>query len=751
MNRKLTTLLIAFVCALAATAQPLDGKLIVRGNHHTQRLPGVNERRMERLEKMRQENIALRQRKGPYRANGKADAKKGLVLLVEFSDAAGKMKDDASTQWYNRFNQQGFSQFNHVGSVRDYFIEQSYGMLTIDFDVVGPITMPQTREYYGSSPNSNLDDRAPEMIIEALKLADSELNYADYDWDGNGEVEQIYVIFAGRTYSDTPGYIWPHQWYLSSAKYFGCGAGRQRLDGVYIDAYAVSQELADASTPMGIGTACHEFSHCLGYPDVYDTSYSGGTAGQYWDVLDTGSYNGPRLIGEVPSPYTAYERWAGGWMDLIPLTEPCRVIDMPALNEEGVAYIIKNTGNSNEYYILENRQQKTFGTYNIGHGLMVWHIDYNKTAWANNTVNTNKNHQRITFLPADGQVGVLQGSGGYYQYYVSSADESGDPYPGRTKVDSVQQLTWYKSESGGDRTHKNRIHSITESADGKISFTYGNYVPLAAPEANNPTEITESTFRANWLPVPGAISYNLQVEEEDVKTILTEDFANFESVSNGTQITDMDSYTQTQGWAASSAFGTGKPYVRLATPMKAGSITTPSLTASEGTLIVEFDASYYATEAGNVTVSVLKDDVTIASESVQMKADRATYTCTFEGLPSGCRVSFKAERQKRAYIYNVKIMNKWSAKYEGLTTTSHLVEHSCANMYYYRVQAACAEGTSEWSDWMSVDIASPVDAIAGDKTSGTKNADAYDLSGRRLNHVPQKGLFIRSGKVYMNR
>ncbi len=751
MNRKLTTLLIAFVCTLAATAQPFDGKLIVRGNHHTQRLPGVNERRMERLEKMRQENIALRQQKGPFRANGKTETKKGLVLLVEFSDAAGKMKSDAATQWNNRFNQQGFSQYNHVGSVRDYFIEQSYGMLTIDFDVVGPLTMPQSREYYGSSPNNNLDDRAPEMIIEALKLADSQINFADYDWDGNGEVEQIYVIFAGQTYSNREGYIWPHQWFLSSAKYYGCGTGRQRLDGVYIDAYAVSNELSDASTPAGIGTACHEFSHCLGYPDVYDTSYSGGTGGQYWSLLDTGCYNGPRMIGEVPSPYTAYERWAGGWIDLIPLTEPCRVTNMPAINEEGVAYIIKNTGNSNEYYILENRQQKTFGTYNSGHGLMVWHIDYDKTAWAYNSVNTNKDHQRVTFLPADGQVGILQTDGTYYQYYVSSADEAGDPYPGRMKVDSVQQLTWYISEKGGDKTHKNRIHGITESADGKISFTYGNYVALPTPEVNYPTEITENTFCANWLPVPGAITYNLQVEEEDVKTILTEDFSNFGSVSSGTQIKDMDPYTQTKGWTASSAFGTGNPYVRLATPMKAGSITTPALTASEGTLIVEFDASYYASEAGNVTVSVLKDDETIASESVQMKADRTTYTCTFEGLPSGCKVNFKANKQKRAYIYSVKIMHKWSAKYEGLTTTSHAVEHACANMYYYRVQAVCNEGTSEWSDWMSVDIASPVDAITGDKALETDNTNVFDLSGRRLNHVPEKGLFIRNGKVYMNR
>ena len=102
-------------------------------------------------------------------------------------------------------------------------------------------------------------------------------------------------------------------------------------------------------------------------------------------------------------------------------------------------------------------------------------------------------------------------------------------------------------------------------------------------------------------------------------------------------------------------------------------------------------------------------------------------------------------------MYSVKIMHKWSAKYEGLTTTSHAVEHACANMYYYRVQAVCNEGTSEWSDWMSVDIASPVDAIAGDKALGTDNTSVFDLSGRRLNHVPEKGLFIRNGKVYMNR
>ncbi|MBO7497701.1 MAG: hypothetical protein J6T64_00730, partial [Bacteroidaceae bacterium] len=186
MKRNLTMLLAAFLCCLFVGAQPLVRPLPPRRVHHTHRLPGVNEQRLARLKKMRDANVALRHRHGPWRAQTQAETKKGLVLLVQFNGES--MKSGAATQWNNRFNQQGFSQYNHVGSVRDYFIEQSYGLLTIDFDVIGPLTLSNTREYYGSSPNSQLDDRAAEMVIEALHQADSQVNDADYDWDGDGEV-----------------------------------------------------------------------------------------------------------------------------------------------------------------------------------------------------------------------------------------------------------------------------------------------------------------------------------------------------------------------------------------------------------------------------------------------------------------------------------------------------------------------------------------------------------------------------------
>jgi len=761
MKKNLTTLFAALLCCLFAGAQPLVGTVRPHSNHHTHRLPGVNERRLARLEKMRQANIALRHQSGPLRAQTMTGTKKGLVLLVQFSDV--QMKTNAATQWNNRFNQQGFSLNGHVGSVRDYFREQSYGLLTIDFDVVGPLTLTKTRSYYGSAPNSQLDDRAPEMVIDALKLANSQVNYADYDWDGDGEVDQVYVIFAGVTYADTQGYIWPHEWNLAAAQYYGCGSGYQRLDGVYIDTYAVSNELSeDATTLMGIGTACHEFSHCLGYPDFYDTDYSGGTAAQNWDLLDGGSYNGPSGIGEVPSPYTAYERWSAGWIDLIPLTQPAKVTDMPAINQEGVAYILRNTGNTNEYYIFENRQQTGFGQGNRGHGLMVWHIDYDQSAWNNNTVNTNKNHQRMTFLPADGKVGTLRNYSGYYMYEVTAADEAGDPYPGTKKVKSVQQLTWFKAEKNGTTKHQNLIHDIAETSDGKISFIYGDYVALETPEVAMPTDISIDGFTANWMPVEGAISYTLQVEamsgEPAPATIFTEDFSGFAGVSSaqvGNSV--LDNYTQTPGWEVSSLYGTGNASVRIGTATATGYIKTPVIANMEGTLTVEFDAAYYGTDASSVVVTVLNGSQTVATETVKLTASRATYKCTFQNIPAGCRVMFgTTARAKRVYLYNVNIMDMSGTggivtTIPDITSTSYTFGPVEVEMYYYRVQAVGSEGASDWSDWMDVDTATGIGEQSVSLSDNKYSGGFYDLMGRRLQRVPQRGIYIQNGKTYMAR
>ena len=758
MKKYLIAILAALLCSLAVVAQPYAGGLRHR-SHHTHRLPGVNERRLARLEKMRNANLQLRHASGPLRVKAQPEKKRGLVLLVQFSDM--NMKANASTQWNNRFNQQGFSLDNHIGSVRDYFLEQSYGLLDIDFDVIGPLTLSKNHDYYGTAPNSNLDDRAPEMVIEALTLADDDVNYADYDWDGDGEVDQVYVIYAGVTDHDKPGYIWPHEWALSAGRYFGCGSGAQQLDGVTIDTYAASNELASASVLDGIGVACHEFSHCLGFPDFYDTNYTGGTAAQNWDVLDHGSYNGPKGISEVPSPYTAYERWLAGWIDLIPLTQPVRVTDMPAINEEGVAYVITNTGNSDEYYILENRQQKTFGTCNYGHGLMVWHIDYNAAVWYDNNVNSTKSHQRMTFLPADGKVGNLQSEGDLYFYEVSAEDEAGDPYPGRQNVQSVEQLSWFTSEKGGTKKHQNLIHDITEAADGTVSFVYGDYVALPTPELAQPTVLSAEAFVANWLAVDGATSYNLQVEEVSDEpsraTVLSEDFSGFSSISDNQTIgsSTLDRYMKDSGWKSSYIYGTGGAAVRVSAEKAAGYVQTPVLDNLAGVLYVDFDAASFGADGSSVVVSVLNGSQTVATQTVDLTADRQSYSLTFADVPAGSQVKFASPAvKKRFYLYQVDVQDMSGSNgkvttYTGLTATTYTVRTADSLVYYYRVQAVCADGTSEWSDWMEVVIPDAIDNVRADDAEGS--GAIYDLSGRRLQQVPRTGIYLRDGKVYLSR
>ena len=113
---------------------------------------------------------------------------------------------------------------------------------------------------------------------------------------------------------------------------------------------------------------CHEFSHCLGYPDFYDTGYSGGQGMCDWDLMDSGSYNGD---GYQPAGYTSYERWFAGWETPITLeAEDVSVTNMKSLQSGGESYIIYNKKNREEYFLLENRQSDGWDESLYGAGLL---------------------------------------------------------------------------------------------------------------------------------------------------------------------------------------------------------------------------------------------------------------------------------------------------------------------------------------------------------------------------------------------
>ncbi|MBR4645452.1 MAG: M6 family metalloprotease domain-containing protein [Bacteroidaceae bacterium] len=426
----------------------------------------------------------------------KSGTKKGLVILVNFPD---KELTYNPAEYHDFFNKEGYSGFGMSGSVHDYFYDQSYGMFNLTFDVIGPVTVSKESSYYGSNADevSGRDMHPAEMVAEAINLADAMVDYSDYDWDNDGYVDQVLVMYAGYGEAQAPSrpsLIWPHEWQLSAAYYNGDGSGSLQKDGVMIDTYACSSEFRDSvGTKLdGIGTACHEFSHCLGLPDLYDTDKSDGIGFgmDLWSVMDYGMYGGQNHDGTTPAGYTSYERMFCGWLKPRQLTDPCKVYDMPALSQSPQAYILYNDANRNEYFIFENRQNTLWDKYLPGHGMLVLHVDYDARAWAENAVNGVTKHQRLTIIPADHQ----------FKSSVNPtiSDLAGDPYPG----------TSGNTELTGERLLGHTITDISEN-DGQICFTFDGGSLVGIPDALEAEDITEDGFTARWMPVSGADYYQV--------------------------------------------------------------------------------------------------------------------------------------------------------------------------------------------------------------------------------------------------
>ena len=406
--------------------------------------------------------------------------KKGIIILVNFSDVSFQKANNNAL--YQRIaNEKNFSYGDFKGSMYDYFYAQSEGQFELSFDVVGPVKVSQTQSYYGANDSQGNDKYPAKMVIEALKLVDDDVNFADYDWDGDGEVDQVYVIYAGKGEADggASTTIWPHEWDLASAQSYGDGSGAQTLDGVKIDTYACGSELNGDGDIAGIGTMCHEFSHCLGYPDFYDTDYSGGQGMFEWDLMDSGSYNGD---GYQPAGYTSYERWVAGWKEPIELTATTQVSNLKSLQDGGSAYIVYNQGNTNEYFLLENRQQTGWDAGIPSEGLLILHVDYDANIWASNTPNDDPSHQRMTWIAADNkyQYTTYQGT----KYYTTEG-AANDPFP-YGSVNAFSKNTspaakFYNKNTDGSYYLDSSIEQITQNADGTVSFRFKAASNVATP------------------------------------------------------------------------------------------------------------------------------------------------------------------------------------------------------------------------------------------------------------------------------
>ncbi|MBO7318070.1 MAG: M6 family metalloprotease domain-containing protein, partial [Bacteroidales bacterium] len=414
---------------------------------------------------------------------------KGIIVLAEFQDQKFTVSQSDIS---NKMNKEGYTdEYGSIGSARDYFIAQSYGQFKPEFNVVGPVTLSRNMAYYGGNENGGTDVRPDVMVSEVCQLASQQglVNMSDYDSNGDGWVDLVYVIYAG--YPESSGApsetIWPHAWNI----YYGAGR-TVKVDGVQLGAYACSSEFSGNSGGKldGIGSFCHEYSHTLGLPDWYDIDYSGAMGMSWWSDMASGNYG---VDGYVPVGYNAYEREFCGWLELNELTEEASITMRELNTDMNAAYKITST-NPNQYITLETRCKSGWDIALPAEGMMVVAVDYDQNAWDRNGPNDDPDRQRFKLIPADNRWSNDNLYGDLYPYGGNTSLTStslpkmqvyntiikGKPITGIEYSNGVTTFDFMKEDAPADD-----LIEYTYITPGQYTWSY---------EIDNQTYVSETTF-----------------------------------------------------------------------------------------------------------------------------------------------------------------------------------------------------------------------------------------------------------------
>lgn len=406
------------------------------------------------------------------------------VVLAAFKDKAFTISSPA-TKFNNLLNQQGYNYNDGTGSVKDFYVDNSKGKFTPIFDVYGPVTLDSNMATYGGNDSSN-NDLAPELAVyEACLKLDNQIDFSQYDYNNDGEVDMILFYYAGYNEAESgpEDSIWPHQWEMTNSENETIENGNDgtHFDGMILNKYFCTSELKgyQGSTMCGIGTTCHEFGHSLGLPDFYDTDYGdegteidlqgnhGMGADPYsYSTMCNGSYNNN---GRTPPYFNIEERILLGWADETDILEfPKGPVEIPSVHNE-VAYKTLTTTDG-EYFLYECRSLEGWDAHLPGGpGLIVYHIDKSTThkvkvwvstwngsinsdvpahdLWYNwqqtNQINENATHPCYYIVPALDQDRIQQECyTGQWAGYPLAYDEKRIPFPGDDNVTSFAAVDW---------------------------------------------------------------------------------------------------------------------------------------------------------------------------------------------------------------------------------------------------------------------------------------------------------------------
>lgn len=502
------------------------------------------------------------------------------VIMAEFSDVS--FQDTMTIEKLTRqFNTEGYHEDSSLqpGSVRDYFVGNSNGLFTPSFDVVAKVTLSNSYSYYGANSSSGSDANAYAMVKEAISLAASEgVDFTDYYVDSYVPNVIVYYAGLGEATGGDENTIWPHECELSGSYCI--------MSNCSFKSYFVGNELYGTSSSnrmMGMGVFVHEFGHALGLPDLYDTvgNYSNDYPWGYWSVMDLGCYSGSSY---APIGYSAYEKSFLGWHDIRELSEAEAVtLGDPNDNSQDneFAVLFRNPSESNEYFILENRQPGTW--YDTPEGLMASRIAFSKSSWTGNTLNTNQSKKRSYVITADGS--TLNSS------TLSSTALYGNGTNNKTEHDLY---------SGGTLTDC-PVYKIIPQPDGTVTFNYLDQSLVGSTAVANSVvyeQVTSTDDLASGDTViivceDAAVAMTPTVHESNNKGTVSISVG--EGIAYGNDnVMELALLQSTSGWGfyyATSKVYLGASNSGIKTSSKAGTTNVATISISDGDATIQFGGS----------------------------------------------------------------------------------------------------------------------------------------------------------------
>ena len=208
---------------------------------------------------------------GPLADNAFPSTGTPKMLVVPVDLDSTKATDKALNDIKLAFG--GTSEETGWESLNSFYKKASYGKLDIQFEFIDEWFKPSKEasyyEKYIGDDNSTGSDL---LLNEVLDYYDSRLNFADFDYDNDGYIDSVWMVYSHAVdFSGESDFYWAYQtitpldgkWDEKEAAYYAF-AGIDFMYDVQEKDYPTDNFVVDAHTFI------HESGHLMGLDDYYD-------------------------------------------------------------------------------------------------------------------------------------------------------------------------------------------------------------------------------------------------------------------------------------------------------------------------------------------------------------------------------------------------------------------------------------------------------------------------------------------------